>query len=174
MVVMTDTPKYLQNADDLSWTSFPGHGRFNSEDKLLTEGTSARRMDVSLTRLAPGQVSCPYHFHHVNEEIFIIASGTGTLRYNGRTHAVRAGDVITCPPGPDSAHQLINDGAEPLVYYAISTEDPVEICEYPDSHKTLTFAEHGGKRHSRILAHEPALEYWHGEAAEAPLSGLSS
>jgi uncharacterized cupin superfamily protein len=156
---MTDPKPYLRNADDVPWTPFE-HGRFASDDKYVLEGTNHRRLGACLTRLMPGQTSCPFHFHHVGEELFIIVEGQGTLRYGDETRPIRANDVITCPPGKESAHQFINDSTGPLVYWAIGTEDDVEICEYPDSGKTLTKVK---GQPSAVFRQADAVDYFLGE-----------
>ena len=48
--------------------------------------------------------------HCVNEEMFLILEGRGSLRYGANTYPVRAGDLIACPTGgAKTAHQLVND-----------------------------------------------------------------
>jgi uncharacterized cupin superfamily protein len=159
-----ETPApYMLNAEALPWVPF-SRGRFASEDKDLTEGLRARKLSCVLTRIPPGQVSAPYHFHHVGEELFLVIAGQGTLRYEGETRPVGPGDVVSCPPGPGSAHQFLADAGEALVYYAISTQERHEICEYPDSGKIYAVAhvEHG--RQAAMFRHADRVEYWHGEA----------
>lgn len=157
---MTEPKPYLRNLDEVPWTPF-SHGRFGSEDKYALEGMAHRRLGACLTRLLPGQVSCPFHFHHVGEELFIVVEGEGTLRYGDETRRIRANDLITCPPGREGAHQFINDSDAPLVYWAIGTEDAVEICEYPDSGKTLMKV-HG--QPSTVFRHDDAVDYFLDEA----------
>ncbi|HEY9722999.1 MAG TPA: cupin domain-containing protein [Oscillatoriaceae cyanobacterium] len=152
------------NFDDLPWGRY-SHGRFGSEDKEITDGMSARKLSCVLTRLAPGEVSCPYHFHRMGEELFIILEGTGTLRYNGETRPLKPHDVITCPPGPGSAHQFINDSEGPLVYYAISTRERFEMVEYPDSGKVLTRARNDADRAVYLFKQEAGrVDYYEGES----------
>jgi len=162
---MTDTERpFLVNVEDVPWRPF-AHGRFGSEDRNLTAHVRARKLDVWLTRLAPGQVSCPYHFHHAEEELFYVLEGTGRLRYGGKERRVRPGDVVGCPPGPEGAHQFVNDGDAPLVYLAISTVEPWEVCEYPDSDKVLARAmgPDGKRAFSKLFLRSDAVDYWHGE-----------
>lgn len=166
---MTDNAKpFLVNVEDVPWEKF-SRGQFGSEDRDLTAHVRARKLDVSLTRLAPGQVSSPYHFHHAEEELFYVLEGSGRLRYGGEERRVRAGDVIGCPTGPEGAHQLVNDGDAPLVYLAISTIEPLEICEYPDSDKVMASAAGpGGKRaYRQVFPRSAGVDYWSGE----PLAG---
>jgi uncharacterized cupin superfamily protein len=156
--------RFLVNAEEVPWEPF-ARGRFGSDDRDLTGHVRARRLDVAMTRLAPGQVSCPYHFHHAEEELFFVLEGSGTLRYAGEERRLRPGDLVACPPGPDGAHQLINDGAAPLVYLAISTVEPWEVCEYPDSEKVLvrTKRPDGTRAFGAIFPRGAAVDYFHGE-----------
>lgn len=154
---MAETP-FLRNADALAWDTY-ARGRFGCAEKFLTGGMTARNLDCTLIRLEPGQVSWPHHFHHVSEELFVILEGTGTLRYEDGSHPLRPGDVVTCPPGPGSAHQLIADQGEALSFYAISTEVPMDIIEYPDSGKLYACrGQAGGGAAMFKLADQ--VDYW--------------
>jgi uncharacterized cupin superfamily protein len=170
---MSENPEkakpFLINVEEVPWEPY-ARGRFGSEDRDLTQHVQARKLDVTLTRLAPGQVSGPYHFHHAEEELFYVMEGTGRLRYGGEERRVRPGDVIGCPTGPAGAHQFENDGDSPLVYLAISTVEPWEICEYPDSDKVLARAvgPDGTRAYRALFPRSAKVDYWHGETlAEA-------
>ena len=168
---MTDTAKpYLVNVEAVPWELYV-HGRFGSEDRDLTGHVRARKLDVLMTRLAPGQVSCPYHFHHAEEEVFYVLEGAGLLRYGGEERRVRPGDVVGCPPGAEGAHQFVNDTDAPLVYLAISTVEPIEIAEYPDSNKVLArvIGPDGQRVFRSVFVRSDAVQYWHGEGdTDAP------
>lgn len=159
-----ETKPFLINNEDVPWERY-ARGRFGSEDRDLTGHVRARKLDVTLTRLAPGQVSCPYHFHHAEEELFYVLEGTGRLRYGGEECRVRAGDVIGCPTGPNSAHQFENDGDLPLVYLAISTNEPLEICEYPDSDKVMAGAadQDGQPGYHALFQRSAKVDYYDNE-----------
>lgn len=50
------------------------------------------------------------------------------------------------------------------LYLAISTEDPVELCEYPDSGKVLSRVAREGQRvHQHISRLRDAVPYMEGE-----------
>ena len=84
----------------------------------------------------PGKKAFPHHVHHVNDELFVILSGEGTLRFGAEQYPVRSGDVIVCPAGgAEKAHQLINTSASELRYLSISSLEQPEVAEYPDSGK---------------------------------------
>ena len=53
------------------------------------------------------------HFHRRSEEIYLFTAGSGRMRLGDDEGPVRAGDCVVIPPGVE--HQLVNDGAEPLV-----------------------------------------------------------
>ena len=125
----------------------------------LSTGTAARKLGGGFDVLAPGKRACPYHFHHNQEELFVILRGRGALRVAGELLPVEAGDVIFLPPGPELAHQLLNDSDEPLEYLSFSTQEAVDVIEYPDSGKVLARAP---GVHAMFVA-EAAVDYWERE-----------
>ncbi|KPC53875.1 cupin domain-containing protein [Amantichitinum ursilacus] len=130
----------------------------------LGPGTVARKLGASIDTVAPGKMSCPYHAHHAQEEMFVIVQGTGTLRVADERLPVKAGDVIFIPPGPEYPHQLINTSDAPLQYLSISTRDTPEIVEYPDSDKFLATAVlTDGTRFQALQKRNRDLDYWDGE-----------
>ena len=85
----------------------------------------AKQIGARYVEVPPGKRAWPYHCHHGNDELFVILGGEGRLRFGGEEHAVAAGDVVVCPAGgPETAHQLIASGEEPLRYLAVSTIEP--------------------------------------------------
>ncbi len=151
--------RLLRNFNDVPRERFQRAPLYDSEAASLTKGTAARQLGASVDTVAPGQMSCPYHLHHAEEEMFIILQGEGTLRVSGKRVPVRAGDVITIPPGPEYPHQLINTSDAPLHYLSISTQARPEVCEYPDSGKVGVFSD--GLR--LLQRREAGLDYWDGE-----------
>ncbi len=122
----------------------------------LTKGGAAKKLGAGYDELAPGKRGCPYHYHLAEEEMFVILEGEGTLRVAGEMLPVRAGDVITIPPGPEYPHQFINTSTEVMKYLSISTQADLEICVYPDSGKV------GAWGLGASLMQRPAdkLDYW--------------
>ena len=60
--------------------------------------------------------------------------GRATLRTPAGERELEDGEVVDFPPGPDGAHQVRNDGDEPVRYLVVSNRDVrVESVEYPDS-----------------------------------------
>jgi uncharacterized cupin superfamily protein len=144
--------------------------RFDARMGLIAPHVGARLLGYNLTAVPPGMRAFPRHSHRVNEEMFYVIEGSGELRVGDETHAIRAGDVIACPPGgPETAHQIINSGDVELKYLAVSTKLSPEVCDYPDSGKFGVMAQIGTDENGfpKMFRHigraEDARDYWEGE-----------
>ena len=128
-------------------------------------GLTGRKIGCGIDVLPPGKQACPYHFHYAQEEVFIVLEGEGTLRVAGEHIPIRAGDVISIPPGPDYPHHILNTSKAPLKYLSLSTKEYPEICEYPDSGKYMAFTPQEGPLLQRGRMHraDSDLDYWDGE-----------
>jgi uncharacterized cupin superfamily protein len=101
------------------------------------KGIEPKNLNFDLRQLNPGEYSAPYHFHRYAEELFMITSGSATLRTNEGKEIVNAGDLIFFEMGETGAHQLYNHSQEPCIYLDIRTFIGYDVCEYPDSNKIL-------------------------------------
>ncbi|MGF1463960.1 MAG: cupin domain-containing protein [Maricaulaceae bacterium] len=111
------------------------HGaRYAARWKSLTNAISLYQIGARLVSVPPGKTAWPFHRHLANEELCIIVSGEGEARIGEERIPVRAGHA-TAHPERGPAHQLINTGREPLVYWCISTMIDPDTFEYPDSGK---------------------------------------
>ena len=130
----------------------------------LASGTAAQKLGISVDTVAPGKRSCPYHFHHAQEELFIVIEGEGSLRVAGEMLPVRAGDVVFIPAGPEYPHQLINTSGQPMKYLSVSTRESPEVCEYPDSGKYVAMGRTAdGSGFGAIQRGSASVDYWDGE-----------
>ena len=118
-------------SNDLPWTDAIKQGAFQQRKKAL----GGLNLGCGLWELPPGKKSFPFHMHYVTEEALFVISGHAKVRSPDGLTEVGPGDYVSFPPG-DGAHQLINDGTEPLVYLGLSASKGVDIVEYPDSNKT--------------------------------------
>jgi len=80
--------------------------------ELLAHRNSAIRNQSLAEARLPAGASTQEHFHPKAEEIYYITHGTGRMRIEGETRAVKAGDAIAIPPG--HKHKLWNTGNETL------------------------------------------------------------
>jgi uncharacterized cupin superfamily protein len=142
------------NLDEVSAASGPKVGSFASELKPLAREAGARALGCTHHEVPPGQAAFPFHWHSANEEAAYVLEGTGLLRIGAEEVAVRAGDWISFPVGPDHSHQLRNTGTGPLRYLCVSTKQTPEICGYPDSKKYGIAAMGGDKLWVRALFFE--------------------
>ena len=162
--------KLIRNLDEVEWQQSERDGlyagaRSASVIGRRVAGAVATKLGASVDIVPPGKLSCPYHSHYTQEEMFIILEGEGTLRVAGEMVPVRAGDVIDIPPGPEYPHQLINTSSAPMRYLSISTQEDPEICEYPDSGKYGVYAHVAAPLLQKGRLHRPDsdLDYWDGE-----------
>ena len=153
------------NIDELELEHGTKGDKFEWRATRIGAKLGAKDLGYSYDVVPPGKRSCPFHSHRAEEEMFFIVRGTGTLRYGSETRKVRAGDFICCPTGgPETAHQIVNDGREELRYLAVSTMQGPDVYEYPDSRKFGFFA--GDKLAPRLRYYgrpDTGVDYWDGE-----------
>lgn len=70
------------------------------------------KLGATLSEIAPGAQSSPYHLHHANEELIIIRSGEPTLREIDGERSLQPGDTVACLTGRRGAHTLMNRTSE--------------------------------------------------------------
>ncbi len=140
---------------------------YESTDTSFGKLLGLRGLGVSYNEVPPGKSGCPFHNHHVEDEMFFIIEGTGEYRFGSERHPIRKGDVLAAPAGgPETAHQIINTGTTPLVYLGVSTIATTEIVEYPDSGKFLakTRRDEADGSTFRVMSRSGSdLDYWDGE-----------
>ena len=99
----------------------------------------------------------------------MVLEGEGELRVGEERFPVRAGDIAACPPGgPETAHQFRNTGSGPMKVLSVSTFEPVDVIDYPDSNKTaygvMATGPDGKPQLKRgITLNENQPGYWDGE-----------
>ena len=94
-----------------------------------------QNLNFDLRQLNPNQYSAPYHFHRYAEELFMIISGSATLRTPKGLEIVNSGDLIFFEMGETGAHQLYNHTTDNCTFLDIRTYIGFDVCEYPDSNK---------------------------------------
>jgi uncharacterized cupin superfamily protein len=133
------------------------HFRLFSDLSRMKNGVNPSNLNFDLRLLNPGQFSAPYHFHRNAEELFMVISGSMTLRTPAGLDNVMAGDLIFFEMGETGAHQFFNDGTEPCMYLDVRTFMGHDICEYPDSDKILLAPSF------EIFCKESKVDYFKGE-----------
>ena len=152
--------------DDVPWEEFASpKKKFRGFSKELSIALGAKRntptglgghpFDLELQKLRPAECGCPFHAHAAEWELFLILSGTATVRAGDAMHTLHSGDVVLHPPG--EVHQIMNaSSTEELLFFVIADNAPVEYWSYPDSGKW-------GLRAPRQFFRMTAADYWDGE-----------
>ena len=131
--------------------------RLFTDISRIKKGINPQNLNFDLRQLNPGQYCAAYHFHRYAEELFMIISGSATLRTPDGLEIVKTGDLIFFEKGETGAHQLYNHTTEPCIYLDIRTFIGHDICEYPDSNKLFIVPTY------EIFNKDSQVEYFDGE-----------
>jgi uncharacterized cupin superfamily protein len=131
--------------------------RLFSDASRIKNDINPKYLNFDLRQLNPGQFSAPFHFHRFAEELFMVVSGSMTLRTLDGKEMIETGDLVFCETGEDGAHQFYNHGTEPCIYLDIRTFIGHDICEYPDSEKIFIAPSY------EIFEKKSKVEYFKGE-----------
>ncbi len=104
----------------------------NLKTKYLGALAASERIYVNIDYVKPGARSAKYHSHSLQEEFFLILSGSGILRIQEKNVPVKKGDFFAKPAGKRIAHQFINNGDEVLEILDCGSNSKNDIIEYPD------------------------------------------
>jgi uncharacterized cupin superfamily protein len=112
----------------------------------------------TIYELEEGERVCPYHYHHGVEEWLYVIAGELTLRQPDGERALRPGDVVSFPWGPEGAHTVTGPGRVLM----LSANRWPSISVYPDSDKIGARPEDWGTHDEDRLnfRRETAVEYW--------------
>lgn len=131
--------------------------RLFTDISRVKNGIDPQNLNFDLRSLNPGQFSAPYHFHRFAEELFMVVSGTMTLRSPNGFEIVASGDIVFFEMGETGAHQFYNHGSEPCIYLDVRSFIGYDLCEYPDSGKILIAPS------NEVFSKESKVGYFEGE-----------
>ncbi len=123
-------------------THFLNAGAIRS-NKSIGDAAGLKNIGVHLITVEPGHRSTEFHFHHYEEECVYVLSGHGTAVEGERSHKIGPGDFLAYPID-NIPHEMINDGAEPLVCLVVGQRLVQDITDYPRVGKRLY--RHSGER----------------------------
>jgi mannose-6-phosphate isomerase-like protein (cupin superfamily) len=120
------------DADDAyAGTDVPG------EFRRLTEALDSEQLAVTLIRVPPHSdfEQGTGHFHDEVEELYLVTSGTLTMRFGDEIREVRAPAAVRVAPKTTRSHR--NEGDEPVDIWAVSRKldhgDSTKIDEFWDA-----------------------------------------
>lgn len=131
---------------------------YHYETAPLSGKMGAKKLGFHAEVLPSKQFSCPYHFHHSEEELFVVLEGKAMLRQADQYREVTQGDLIFFPNSLEGAHQFYNHTDLPFRFLALSTKDEFEVCEYPDSKKIKVC------KIKKVFQEGVDVDYWKDEA----------
>jgi uncharacterized cupin superfamily protein len=132
-----------------------GRGSVEAVRRDLGRAAGSRVTGLKHVSVAPSKYATPLHCHSVEEELFVVLAGDGTLLLGDEEVPVRPGSVVARPPGTGVAHAF-RAGSDGLQFLAYGTRDPGDACYYPRSNK-ISFRGLG------VIARLERLDYWDGE-----------
>jgi uncharacterized cupin superfamily protein len=120
-------------------------------------GLAAGSVTIGLQHVVvtPGKESAPPHCHSLEEEIFVVLDGDGTVVLGEEEVPMRPGHVVSRPAATRVPH-VFRAGPSGLTYLAFGTREPADVCYYPRSNK-INFGGVG------VIARLERLDYWDGE-----------
>jgi uncharacterized cupin superfamily protein len=130
---MPDEPNVLQPEWDAEMPDAP----FRARALRAGAQAGARELGATLYELDAGGAISPYHFHHANEELLVVLSGSPEIRTHAGTRRVPAGAVVAFPRGEGGAHAVTNPGPEPARLLFVSTMHFPDVAEHVDTGATL-------------------------------------
>ncbi len=123
--------------------------------RYLGQAAGSIRTGLNHVKVDPGRQATALHCHSVEEEMFVILDGAGTLELGEEQFPIRRGHVIARPPGTGVAH-VLHAGDGGLTFLAYGTREPADIVYYPRSNK-ISFRGVG------VIGRIERLDMWDGE-----------
>ena len=112
-------PAVIRNVVETPWKQYPGHfGGALSKPLVRPETAGSRLVDYRISTYQP-MAYVESHAHKVQEQIYHVLEGEGSMEIEGRRQIVRRHDVIFIPPGV--SHSIRNDGITDLTFIVVTT-----------------------------------------------------
>src|SRR5687768_3143016 len=94
--------KPFLNLDEITEWTQSGEGKYGERYAPISDKIGAKLLGYSISVVPPGKRVCPFHNHRINEEMFLVLDGEGTLRFGDKEYPIKKHDIIACPPGDRS------------------------------------------------------------------------
>jgi uncharacterized cupin superfamily protein len=103
--------------------------------KAMRAGARAGSQELGATvyEIDAGGAISPYHFHHANEELLVVLSGSPEVRTPAGRRRLNAGAVVAFARGEDGAHAVTNPGPEAARVLLVSTMRFPDVAEHLDT-----------------------------------------
>ncbi|WP_104202850.1 cupin domain-containing protein [Billgrantia saliphila] len=105
-------------------------------NKSLGDAVGMTQLGIHMISVPPGHFSTEYHCHRYEEEAIYVLSGCGVATLGDWKQPIAPGDFIGCPTN-GVAHEMYNDGNEPLVCLVMGQRLAQDVSDYPRLGKRL-------------------------------------
>jgi uncharacterized cupin superfamily protein len=150
-----ERPPNIVNVDELEPEVWE-HRDMGNVERHLAAAAGSVRTGLNHETVPAGKLNTTPHCHSAEEEIFVLLDGEGTLLLGDEEQAVRAGHVVSRPPGTRKAHAFrAGDGGLTMLSYG--TREPNDITYYP---RSRVFALRGVGVIGRLDPIDPEADLW--------------
>jgi mannose-6-phosphate isomerase-like protein (cupin superfamily) len=112
------TPPFIGSVSRAKWQEFPGHFRGALSKELVSRGlVGTRKLDLRISHYQP-MAWVEEHVHSVQEQVYFVLGGEGSLVLDGVEHVLRVHDYVWIPPRV--RHSFTACGLEPLLFLVLS------------------------------------------------------
>lgn len=132
MYLSADDIKAMRPTEKVHFLN-PEAVRFN---RSLGDAVGLKRLGVHHITVPPGHYSTEYHVHFYEEECLFVLSGEGLATLGECRRRIGPGDFIGCPVN-GVAHDMFNDGDQPLVCLVVGQRLDQDVTDYPRQGKRL-------------------------------------
>jgi uncharacterized cupin superfamily protein len=112
----------------------PSTARGDGQVRGLGRAAGSLKAGLNQVALGPGVRGAPPHCHALEEELFYVLDGSGTLSLGEQRFPLRSGDMVARPPGTGVAHS-ITAGEEGITYLVYGTRVAGDSVYYPETGK---------------------------------------
>jgi uncharacterized cupin superfamily protein len=121
-----ERPANVVALQDVAIGPYPG-----VEARAVGQAAGALKSGLNHVRLPTGVTGAPAHCHALEEEMFVVLEGGGTLRLGADEHPLRSGDVVARPPSTGVPHSFVA-GPDGMTYLAYGTVEPGDSVYYSE------------------------------------------
>jgi uncharacterized cupin superfamily protein len=98
--------------------------------RALGRAGGAVKAGLNHVTLPAGATGPPPHVHSLEEELFYVLAGSGTVTLGADEHPLTAGDIVARPPATGVAHS-VRAGPDGLTYLVYGTREAGDSVYYP-------------------------------------------